>query len=176
MILGLDMATKKTGYSLLNYDGSLCDYGLIRTTNDDVRIRIKEIYNNIENIIKGNNIDHIVFEDVPVTNHNNLKTGKDLCILQGSILSLCFKYNIDFSFYAPSSWRSIVGTYDGTRQGMKRDIQKQKAVEKVNDIYNLNFVYNATETKTRFTDDDKAEAICIALAYIKDRGDNNEIC
>ena len=32
----------------------------------------------------------------------------------------------------------------------------------------LGFIYNATETKTRFTDDDKAEAICLGLAYIKD--------
>ena len=118
-------------------------------------------------IIINNKIDHIVFEDVPVTNHNNLKTGKDLCILQGSILSLCFKHNIEYSFYAPSAWRSIIGLYDGTRLGMKRDIQKQKAIDFVNKIYGLNFIYNATETKSRFTDDDKAEAICIALAYIK---------
>ena len=51
---------------------------------------------------------------------------------------------------------------------MKRDFQKRKAVETVNSIYNLGFVYNETETKTRLTDDDKAEAILIALAYLKD--------
>ena len=99
----------------------------------------------------------------------NLKTGKDLCILQGAILSLCFKYNIPYKFYAPSSWRSVIGTYDGTRQGMKREVQKQKAVDKVNEVYNLNFIYNKTETKTKHTDDDKAEAICLALAYITER-------
>ena len=51
---------------------------------------------------------------------------------------------------------------------MKREVQKQKAVDKINEVYNLGFIYNATETKTRFTDDDKAEAICLGLAYIKD--------
>ena len=51
---------------------------------------------------------------------------------------------------------------------MKRDIQKQKAVDKINEIYNLGFVYSKTETKARHTDDDKAEAICLGLAYIKD--------
>ena len=81
---------------------------------------------------------------------------------------MCFKYNIAYTFYAPSSWRSIIGTYDGTRQGMKRDIQKQKAVDKINEIYGLGFVYSKTETKTKNTDDDKAEAICLGLAYIKD--------
>lgn len=168
MILGLDMATKKTGYSLLDTEKNLYDYGVIRTVNIDPRDRIREIYDAIEKIIINNDITHIVLEDVPVTNHNNLKTGKDLCILQGSILALCFKYNIDYSFYAPSSWRSIIGTYDGTRQGMKRDIQKQRAVDKVNELYNLDFIYNAIETKKRHTDDDKAEAICLGLAYIED--------
>ena len=168
MILCLDMATKKTGYGLLDEEANLYGYGVIKTISSEPRDRIKEIYNAIEKIINNNNITQIIFEDVPVTNHNNLKTGKDLCILQGAILSLCFKYNIAYTFYAPSSWRSIIGTYDGTRQGMKRDVQKQKAVDKINELYGLDFVYNATETKTRHTDDDKAEAICLGLAYIKD--------
>lgn len=176
MILGLDMATKKTGYGLLDEEATLYDYGVIRTINNEPRDRIREVYDAIEDIINNNNITHVVLEDVPVTSHNNLKTGKDLCILQGAILSLCFKYNISYSFYAPSAWRSIIGTYNGTREGMKRDVQKQKAVEKVNELYNLEFVYYASETKSHQTDDDKAEAICLALAYIEDvRRLENEI-
>ena len=55
---------------------------------------------------------------------------------------------------------------------MRRDNQKRKAVEIVNELFGLDFVYNETETKSRFTDDDKAEAILIALAYLKQkRGD-----
>lgn len=168
MILSLDMATKKSGYCLLDKDTRLYDYGVIRTINVDPRDRIREIYTAVEKIIAENSISHIVLEDVPVNSHRNLKTGKDLCILQGAILALCFKYNIEYACYSPSSWRSIIGTYDGTRQGMKRDIQKQRAVDKVNKLYNLDFVYNATETKSRHTDDDKAEAICLGLAYIED--------
>ena len=168
MILGLDMSTKKTGFSILDMNRNLIEYGLIRTETDNSKSRIEELYWNIEKVIIRyiDNIDTIVFEDVPVSSHNNLKTGKDLCILQGVILSLCFKYNIKFCFYNPSAWRSIIGLYDGTREGMKRDAQKQKAVNMVNQLYDLNFVYNATETKTRRTDDDIAEAICIALSYI----------
>lgn len=168
MILGLDMATKKTGYGIIDIDGNLYEYGVIRTNSEEPRERIREIYYAIENIINTNDIIHIVFEDVPVTNHNNLKTGKDLCILQGAILSLCFKYNINFSFYAPSAWRSLIGLYDGTRNGTKRNVQKQRAIDKINSLYNLNFIYNEVETKTKHTDDDKAEAICLGLAYIKD--------
>lgn len=171
MILGLDMATKKTGYALLSDNGRIIDMGLLRASSNDVRERIGDLYNQIEKIISCNSISCIVVEDVPISNHNNLRTGKDLCILQGAILSLCIRYKIEYKFYNPSAWRSIVGTYDGTRLGMKRAIQKQRAVELVNNKYNLELVYFEKETKKNQTDDDVAEAICIALAYLmKERG------
>ena len=78
MILGLDMATKKTGYGLLDAQANLYDYGIIRTTSEEPRERIKEVYDAIERIINENNITQMVFEDVPVTSHNNLKTGKTI--------------------------------------------------------------------------------------------------
>ena len=28
----------------------------------------------------------------------------------------------------PSKWRSAIGTYDGTRNGLRRDVQKQRAM------------------------------------------------
>ena len=57
---------------------------------------------------------------------------------------------------------------------MKRSYQKQAAVDKVNELFGFNFIYNETETKNKLTDDDKAEAICLGLAYIKEREGNNE--
>ena len=59
MILGLDMATKKTGYGLLDEEANLYDYGVIRTINSEPRDRIKEIYDAIEEIINNNNTDSI---------------------------------------------------------------------------------------------------------------------
>lgn len=168
MILGLDMATKKTGFCIMKDNEKIKDYGLIRTESVETKERMKEIYEAIKEIIMENDIKHIVLEDVPVNNHNNLKTGKDLSILQGVVLSICFENNINYTLYNPSAWRAIIGTYNGTREGLKRDFQKKKAVEIVNNIYNLGFVYNITETKTKLTDDDKAEAILIALAYLRD--------
>ena len=51
-ILGIDAATKKTGYGILNADtGELVDYGLIKTNSDDVRDRMKEIYFELKKII-----------------------------------------------------------------------------------------------------------------------------
>lgn len=170
MILALDMATKKTGWALFNYKGELVEYGVIRTTASETKDRMEEIYFQICEILNEYKlITTIVFEDVPLNNHNNLKTGKDLSILQGVMLSLCFEHQLDYELYNPSAWRSIIGLYNGTREGMKRDYQKQAAVNKVNEVYGFNFVYNETETKTRLTDDDKAEAICLGLAYIKEK-------
>lgn len=169
MILALDMATKKTGWALFDYNGALIDYGVFRTTQDETKERMEEIYFFIEDKITNlPKLTTIVFEDVPLNNHNNLKTGKDLSILQGVVLSLCFKYELDYVLYNPSAWRSIVGLYNGTREGMKREYQKKAAVDKVNELFNFDFIYNETETKTRLTDDDKAEAICLGLAYIKE--------
>ena len=175
MILGLDMATKKTGFCLMNEDKTIYHYGLIRTEGSETKERMKEIYQSIKTIVEKYDIAHIVLEDVPVNNHNNLKTGKDLSILQGVILSICFENNLNYTLYNPSSWRTIIGTYNGTREGMKRDFQKRRAVEVVNEIYNLGFIYNATETKKRLTDDDKAEAILIALAYLKENENKESV-
>ncbi len=175
-ILGIDAATKKTGYSILNFEtGNLVDYGLIETSSVDVRERMKEIYSNLKEIImNNNNIKVVVVEDIPVNNHSNLKTGKDLSILHGVILGVCFEQHLPCVVYAPSSWRSVVGTYDGTRQGMKRKVQKQAAVKKVNEIYNLDFNYYERDTKKKQSDDDIAEAIMIARAFFLDEKENKE--
>ena len=169
-ILGVDAATKKTGYGIINAEtGALVDYGLIKTSSDDVRDRMKEIYFKLKEIIQRNNIKVVVVEDIPVNNHSNLKTGKDLSILHGVILGVCFEQCLPWVVYAPSSWRSVVGTYDGTREGTKREVQKQVAVDKVNKLYNLNLHYFVRDTKENQSDDDKAEAILIASSiYINE--------
>ena len=105
-ILGIDAATKKTGYSIIDYrDGSLVEYGLIKTDSDDIRDRMKEIYSNLKNICQKKDIKVVIVEDVPVNNHSNLKTGKDLSILHGVILGLCFEQCLPFVAFSPSSWR-----------------------------------------------------------------------
>lgn len=165
-ILGIDAATKKTGYGIIDAEtGALVDYGLIKTSSDDVRDRMKEIYFKLKEIIQRNDIKVVVVEDIPVNNHSNLKTGKDLSILHGVILGVCFEQCLPWVVYAPSSWRSVVGTYDGTREGTKREIQKQVAVDKVNKLYNLNLHYFVRDTKENQSDDDKAEAILIARSF-----------
>ena len=52
-----------------------------------------------------------------------------------------------------------------------RDLLKERAVNKVNDLYEYNFVYYKTESKNKISNDNEAEAICLGLAYIKWMGD-----
>lgn len=175
MILGIDAATTKLGYSIINYEKEIIDYGVFRTLSSEPMERIKEVYLFINDLINNNKIDVLVIEDVPVSQSNNLKTAADLCRLQGVIFSLCIKNNIPMVKYNPTSWRSIMGLYNGNRESTKREYQKNAAINKVNDLYGLNFVYFERETKINKTDDDKAEAILIALSYLeKKEEDLNE--
>ena len=61
MILGLDMATKKTGYCVMSKSGDLKAFGVLRTDGLDIRERIKQLYIKIKDLIINNNIKHIVF-------------------------------------------------------------------------------------------------------------------
>lgn len=167
MILGLDCATKKTGYSIFN-NNQLVASGVLVTSSKETKDRIEELFFAIRNIISEYNIEVIILEDVPVNSHSNLKVGKDLATLQGVVLGICFENNIGYYLYNPSAWRSIIGTYDGTRDGMKREIQKQKAVDIANQLYGLSLNYRKTDTIKEMSDDDQAEAILIATAYIKE--------
>lgn len=167
-ILSLDMATKKTGFAVF-YDNQLIDYGIFLADKDEINVhtRILTIRKQILEKIKEHNIKYIIAEQVPINIHSNLKTGGDLLIMQGVLLSLAEDYNLFFNLLSPTQWRSILNMYNGTREGKKRDYQKQKAVDIVNKIYEFDFKYYKTDSKTRISDDDKAEAILLALAYLK---------
>ena len=55
--------------------------------------------------------------------------------------------------------------FDGTRDGMHRDVLKEKAILMANDIFGLNLLWNGAKSKK--TEDDEAEAILIAYSQIR---------
>ena len=70
--LGLDMASKKSGYSLF-YDKELVEYGLWEIPNAeeiDWRNRIIWMSNQLNNYINKHKIDKIFIEDVPLRMEN----------------------------------------------------------------------------------------------------------
>ena len=161
-VLGLDLATKKSGYCFKE-NKQLIDFGLIRANEkDDIDHRIMQIYLQAKDIVKKYKPDYIVFENTP--SHNNAKLGRELSRLHGCIMSLVFDSNgkMGYRDYMPSKWRSAIGTYDGTRNGLRRDVQKQCAIDYINKKYNLDLVY---DPKDKTGSDDIAEAICICDAF-----------
>jgi Holliday junction resolvasome RuvABC endonuclease subunit len=177
MILSLDASTKKTGWALYNKE-KLVEHGIIYLEGEDSKTRIYALYHKIKEYISLYKVEGIVLEDVPITSHNNLSTGKTLAVLQGMITSLCFEFDLGLILYNPSAWRTLIpDLYSGTREGMKRDYQKQRAVEITNNIYGLDLMYYKSDTKANKSQDDEAEAILLGLAYINDirkRGGQNE--
>ena len=65
----------------------------------------------------------------------------------------------------PSEWRSKVGLYDGTKRGMKRDVLKQRAIEKANELFHLDLTWVSPRSKKN--QDDIAESILIAYSQIQ---------
>ena len=155
-ILCLDNATKTCGYSIFK-DLDLIEYGLIESEKNEKNpmIRIEQIYSQINEIVNIKNINYIVFEDTMFI--KNIDTLKQLCQLQGCIMSLCFDKNIGFHMFLPGQWRKHLGF-----KGRKREEQKIQAIDFVNKEYEFNLTYVKDNGN-----DDKAEAICIGIDFNK---------
>lgn len=166
-LLALDLATKKTGYAIF-VDGVLKDYGVIKADEGNYQQRILQIREKVVKKIVEFGIEYLVLEEVPMQQFNNLIVAHDLCVCQGVFLDLCCIYELGMKLYFPTAWRSLMGLYEGKKEDKKRDVQKQKAVEKANNIFGLDLKYFKSDSKKNISDDDIAEAILIGLAYLKE--------
>ena len=105
-------------------------------------------------------------EDVPLMGTQK-QTFIILGAVQGFILGIATSMNIEISFLLPSQWRSLMGLYDGSRQGTKKEMMKEKAVKMANKIFQLDLVWaGGKSTKNQ---DDIAESILIAYSQIKQK-------
>lgn len=147
-----DQSSKKTGYAFFD-NADLTRWGLLDySKNKDINNRIKDMGLKIKTIIERSKADIIIFEDV--SQRNNVKTLITLSRLQGMIMQSCYELEKDFTIYAPSTWRRLVGIEQGSR--VKRESLKEQAIAFVRNAYGIN------------VGDDVAESICIGLAYLKD--------
>lgn len=161
--LGLDMSSKKSGYSLF-YDTKLIEYGLWESSEENWRDRIIFMANQLNNYIKKHNIDYIVVEDVPL-NMANPQTLKILSALQGMILSVCVTNNKKIDFVPVSTWRSTLGLFNGTRKGTEREEMKKSSIEYANKAFDLRLIWKSKTSK--YNQDDIADAINVAWSKIK---------
>lgn len=148
-LLALDLSTKQSGYAF--GDQKLEKHGYISASAKDPEKRIIKMRDQLSKIIKDNNIQKIIMEEVrPQVNSH---TNKVLMWLQGIIAITAYEINpkIQCEFIGASSWRAALKFKQG--RGIKRENLKLQDIEYVKDKYGIT------------VNDDQADAICIFDAY-----------
>lgn len=161
-VVGIDASTSCTGYSVFR-DGQLIDYGAIAPKSSDWRERIMMESLSLRKLLSAYNPDILYAEAMPLKPGN--KTLEKLGAVHGVLLCLCAELNLKPIFLLPSVWRREIGLFDGTREGMKREVLKEKAILMANDLFDLDLVWAGANSKK--SQDDIAEAILIAYSQIK---------
>lgn len=149
-ILSLDLSTKSSGY-LVGEDKQLITSGCITASSKDVIQRIVKMRSQIQKLIKDNNIQKIIMQEVRP--QYNSHTGKVLMWLQAAIVIAAHEINpkIQCIFINPTQWRAALKIKQG--RGIKRDNLKLQDIQYVKDKYGIK------------VNDDEADAICIFDAY-----------
>lgn len=158
-ILALDLSTHSSGYAL-GEQNKLISHGCITASSKDVIKRIIKMRNQLITIIKNNEINKLVIEEVRP--EYNSHTNKVLMYLQAVVAIAAYEINpqIQLQFFGASQWRAILKIKQG--RGIKRKQLKPQDIQYVQNKYNIT------------VNDDEADAICIFDAYW-DKNIKNEI-
>jgi crossover junction endodeoxyribonuclease RuvC len=152
--IAFDQSTVKTGFAVMD-DTDLVKYGVIDLhKEEDLWIRSQEMFHAIDRLIKDVKPKLIIMEGVAL--QSNPQVLMKLGQLQGQIMAAAWSRNIPIHIYLPTQWRKIHGFAQG--KGIKRNELKIAALNLVHSSYPI----EVTE--------DEAEAISIALAYLKESG------
>ena len=106
-------------------------------------------------------------EDVPLKSKYP-KVLVQLGAVQGFIYGVTASVHVPVVFLGRSEWRSPMGLFDGTREGTKRDELKRKSIEKANKLFGLDLLW--VSPKSKFNQDDEADAILIAYSQAMKKG------
>ena len=153
IVIAVDPSISSTGFAVF-VNGKLTNHGNITTKKDGDNYyhRIHTILVNLPAFDPAEYYVSIALENQYLG--VSPKVYGDLCGLRASI---AMNYITDGAFdideYQPAAWRKIIGLKKD-----KTENWKQKSVDKVNELYNLDF---------KLKDNDKADAILIGLAHIE---------
>lgn len=163
-VLAFDMATHKTGWCFFEGE-NLIQYGLIEADKKekDFRKRIVDIFSEIKPLIEELSPDTIVVEEVPIYN----EAGAYLLVMQGFMVCVASMTNKPLVLYRPTEWRKKIGIIGNNgREALKKNQIKGKTVAWVNRKFGLCLKFFEKDTKYKVSDDDIADAIGLACAYI----------
>lgn len=140
MILGLDMSTQKTGWSLWSNDGKLVKYGVwehLSKDEEDWRIRITLMAEGLRELLAeyGKDIHIAYIEDNP-PDIKNMQTVKILSHLQGYMKAVIDTYNIPIEFISVSEWHNgldikVAGTKEFNRYKKQASYNNPLRVDKI---------------------------------------------
>lgn len=149
-VMTLDLSTKQSGWCV-GAGAAISSHGCITASHKDVVKRIIKMRDQIVLLIKNNDIETIVMEQVRPD--FNLHTGKVLMWLQAVIVVAAYEINpkIKIEFINPSEWRATLKIRQG--RGIRRDQLKPQDIQYVKNKYGI------------IVNDDEADAICIFDAY-----------
>jgi Holliday junction resolvasome RuvABC endonuclease subunit len=160
--IALDQSTTITGYAVFE-DLKLIESGVFWSKDKNMLTRIEDMYLDIHKKMVEHDIRQFVFEDT--FNRLNVQVSKHLAFLQGAIMGLAFVNDYAFNIYMPDAWRSLLGFKKKSKKNPQpdfktnREYQKHLAIEFANEKYGLMLGEK---------EDDRAEAICIGHAFMKD--------
>lgn len=169
VILGLDMSTLSSGYSVFDSKKKLVDYGVWKQDKKVLwRDRCINMGNELSKLIDVCSPSLIYCEDTILSGEcgGNVQTVKMLSVLQGIVLGVSNVHGVEIKFLMPSAWRRDLGVYDGTREGTKRPMMKYKTIQVVNQIYGLELFYNLNIPKSVKNQDDIGDAIGIVHSQL----------
>ena len=151
-LLALDQATYTTGYTILK-DGKISKVSHFTCSGSDLGVRLEQLRQHIQNLIKNNDIDEVVFEDIQLQDMNgNKETGittfKMLAEVLGVVRELLTEMRIKHSTVPPIKWKAHFKI-----AGKGRTAEKKLAQSYVLRNFNI----SCTE--------DEADSLCIALYY-----------
>ena len=102
--IGIDPSTSKTGYAVLNNAGELVDKGVILAAADDP-FAFHLLYDNLSNLYDKYPPTSVICEQQFAG--PNMATMIKLIRPTGVVLAVTGKYETDFMFKNPSSWRKV---------------------------------------------------------------------
>lgn len=155
MLLALDQATSKTGYSIWE-NHQLVESGVLKASSKlCYEGRLTFMKNEILNLLYKFDIDKILIEGIQLEQLED--TSKDISVdtfrklahLQGILIQIFYEKEVDYEIISPSVWKSKIGIFT-----QKRKEQKQFA----KDYVQSNF--------KKVVSEDEADAICIGASQV----------
>lgn len=145
--IGIDGSTTSYGVGVLK-DKQLIHYECIKPKSKDWEERVRKIAIRLNEILhEYPDIECAFMEDIPLK--DGKITIKKLGCVRGATDAILALNDIPINPQSVSDWRRNALFYDGTKAGLQRDAMKQKAVDEVKNLFDID------------VNDDIAEAILV---------------